>query len=95
MQETARGSGIERTEHIMAASLQLGDGLTVSPVGFGGMALTPVYGEVDQSEALKTLHHAVDAGVSIDTADSYGGAATGADRPAGHGHHRPVLHAPP
>ncbi|WP_211879870.1 aldo/keto reductase [Pseudarthrobacter albicanus] len=58
----------------MAASVQLGDGLTVSPLGFGGMALTPVYGEVDQSEALKTLHHAVDAGVSfIDTADIYGG----------------------
>jgi aryl-alcohol dehydrogenase-like predicted oxidoreductase len=57
-----------------AASVQLGDGLTVSPLGFGGMALTPVYGEVDQSEALKTLHHAVDAGVSfIDTADIYGG----------------------
>jgi aryl-alcohol dehydrogenase-like predicted oxidoreductase len=57
-----------------AASVQLGDGLTVSALGFGGMALTPVYGEVDQSEALKTLHHAVDAGVSfIDTADIYGG----------------------
>jgi aryl-alcohol dehydrogenase-like predicted oxidoreductase len=34
------------------------------------MALTPVHGEVDQSEAVKTLHHAVHAGVSfIDTAD--------------------------
>ncbi|MCU1540012.1 MAG: hypothetical protein JWM01_959, partial [Arthrobacter sp.] len=30
-----------------AASVQLGDGLTVSQLGFGGMALTPVYGEVD------------------------------------------------
>ncbi|WP_427128965.1 aldo/keto reductase [Pseudarthrobacter sp. S9] len=57
-----------------AASLQLGDGLTVSPLGFGGMALTAVYGEVDQSEALRTLHHAVDSGVTfIDTADIYGG----------------------
>jgi aryl-alcohol dehydrogenase-like predicted oxidoreductase len=27
-----------------AASVRLGDGLKVSPVGFGGMALTPVYG---------------------------------------------------
>lgn len=57
-----------------AETVQLGDGLTVSPLGFGGMALTPVYGEVDPAEALQTLHHAVDAGVSfIDTADIYGG----------------------
>lgn len=52
----------------------LGDNLEVSPLGFGGMALTPVYGEVDPAQALKTLHHAVDAGVSfIDTANIYGG----------------------
>ncbi|QDW31004.1 aldo/keto reductase [Arthrobacter sp. KBS0702] len=57
-----------------SATIQLGDGLSVSPLGFGGMALTPVYGEVDPAEALATLHHAVDAGVSfIDTADIYGG----------------------
>jgi aryl-alcohol dehydrogenase-like predicted oxidoreductase len=57
-----------------AASVQLGDGLNVSPLGFGGMALTPVYGEVDPAEALATLHHAVDAGMTfIDTADIYGG----------------------
>ena len=57
-----------------AASVELGDGLKVSPLGFGGMALTPVYGEVDPGDALRTLHHAVDAGVSfIDTADVYGG----------------------
>lgn len=52
----------------------LGDNLEVSPLGFGGMALTPVYGEVDPTEALETLHHAVDAGVTfIDTANIYGG----------------------
>ena len=57
-----------------APLIHLGDGLKVSPLGFGGMALTPVYGEVDPHDALKTLHHAVDAGVSfIDTADIYGG----------------------
>ena len=56
-----------------APSVHLGDGLSVSPLGFGGMALTPVYGGVDQGGALRTLHHAVDAGVSfIDTADIYG-----------------------
>ncbi|MGY3319486.1 aryl-alcohol dehydrogenase-like predicted oxidoreductase [Arthrobacter sp. TE12231] len=57
-----------------ATQVQLGDGLTVSPLGFGGMALTPVYGDVDPAEALKTLHHALDAGVTfLDTADIYGG----------------------
>ncbi|MBT2512663.1 aldo/keto reductase [Arthrobacter sp. ISL-30] len=51
----------------------LGDGLKVSPLGFGGMALTPVYGGVDPEAALATLHHTVDAGVTfIDTADVYG-----------------------
>lgn len=58
----------------MAHVVTLGDGLNVSPLGFGGMALTPVYGEVDQEDALRTLHHAVDSGVTfIDTADIYGG----------------------
>jgi aryl-alcohol dehydrogenase-like predicted oxidoreductase len=58
----------------MAATVRLGDGLGVSALGFGGMALTPVYGEVDPEDALRTLHHAVDSGVSfIDTADIYGG----------------------
>ncbi|CCQ44270.1 aldo/keto reductase family protein [Pseudarthrobacter siccitolerans] len=58
----------------MAATVRLGDGLDVSALGFGGMALTPVYGEVDPADALRTLHHAVDSGVSfIDTADIYGG----------------------
>ena len=57
-----------------AATVQLGDSLTVSPLGFGGMALTPVYGDVDPAESLKTLHHALDAGVTfLDTADIYGG----------------------
>ncbi|NMN94557.1 aldo/keto reductase [Antrihabitans stalactiti] len=52
----------------------LGDNLTTSPLGFGGMALTPVYGAVDPTDALATLHHAVDAGITfIDTANVYGG----------------------
>ncbi|MGO4434039.1 aldo/keto reductase [Paenarthrobacter sp. RAF9] len=54
-------------------AVQLGDGFTVSPLGFGGMALTPVYGGIDPEEGLKTLRHAVDAGITfIDTADVYG-----------------------
>jgi len=40
------------------------------------MALTPVYGEVDDTESLATLHHCLDVGVTfIDTANVYGGGA--------------------
>lgn len=58
----------------MTHSITLGDHLTVSALGFGGMALTPVYGgAVDDAESLATLHHAVDVGVTfIDTANVYG-----------------------
>ena len=60
-------------ENTTPAHVQLGDGLTVSPLGFGGMALTGVYGDIDPAQPLKTLHHAVDAGITfIDTADVYG-----------------------
>ena len=51
----------------------LGGGLTVSAIGFGGMALTPVYGAVDDTESLATLHHCLDGGMTfIDTANIYG-----------------------
>ena len=53
--------------------VNLGTGLEVSALGFGGMALTSMYGESDPDQALKTLHHAVDLGIDfIDTADVYG-----------------------
>ncbi|MHC9293866.1 aldo/keto reductase [Mycobacterium sp. LTG2003] len=53
---------------------QLGDGLAVSAIGFGAMALTPVYGEVDDAESLATLNRCLDLGVTfIDTANIYGG----------------------
>lgn len=55
-------------------NVTLGDQLTVSALGFGGMALTPVYGEADPAESLATLEHAVDVGVTfLDTANVYGG----------------------
>src|ERR1700742_4307549 len=55
-------------------NVELGDELTVSAIGFGAMALTPVYGEVDDSESLATLHRCLDLGVTfIDTANVYGG----------------------
>jgi aryl-alcohol dehydrogenase-like predicted oxidoreductase len=60
----------------MTETVTLGDDLTVSAVGFGAMALTPVYGEVDDTESLATLHRSVDLGVTfIDTANVYGGGA--------------------
>ena len=55
-------------------AVTLGDELTVSAIGFGAMALTPVYGEVDDTESLATLHRCLDLGVTfIDTANVYGG----------------------
>ena len=36
-------------------------GLEVSPIGFGGMAITPVYGGTDDASAEKTLHAAIDS----------------------------------
>jgi aryl-alcohol dehydrogenase-like predicted oxidoreductase len=60
----------------MTETVPLGDDLIVSAVGFGAMALTPVYGEVDDTESLATLHRSVDLGVTfIDTANVYGGGA--------------------
>ena len=54
-------------------AVKLGDELTVSAIGFGAMALTPVYGDVDDAESLTTLHRTVDLGVTfIDTANVYG-----------------------
>jgi aryl-alcohol dehydrogenase-like predicted oxidoreductase len=56
-----------------ASTVKLGDELQVSAIGFGAMALTPVYGEVDDAESLATLHRCLDLGVTfIDTANVYG-----------------------
>ncbi len=54
---------------------ELGDGLTVSAIGFGAMVLSPgMYGEVDDERGLAALDHAIRAGATfVDTADAYGG----------------------
>ena len=53
--------------------ISLGDGLTTSAQGFGGMALAETYGSADPVESLATLNHAIDLGITlIDTADVYG-----------------------
>ncbi|MEE8603137.1 aldo/keto reductase [Euzebya tangerina] len=48
-------------------------GLEVSEVGLGAWAIGGDWGEVSETDAMATLHAAVDAGVTlIDTADVYG-----------------------
>lgn len=48
-------------------------GLEAATLGLGCMGMTPIYGEPDPAEAERTIHAAVDAGVTmIDTADRYG-----------------------
>jgi aryl-alcohol dehydrogenase-like predicted oxidoreductase len=65
-------------------TVELGDGLTVSRIGFGGMALSDVYGQTNPDDALRTLHQTVDRGVTfIDTADVYGEPRPGTEGPAG------------
>lgn len=55
------------------ARTNLGDGLNVSQIGYGAMGLAEVYGPIDETESLATLHHVVDAGIDlIDTSDLYG-----------------------
>ena len=52
---------------------QLGKGgLEVSALGLGCMAMTNLYGPVDEAEAIATVRAALDAGADfLDTADAY------------------------
>jgi aryl-alcohol dehydrogenase-like predicted oxidoreductase len=48
-------------------------GLTVSAEGLGCMGMSEFYGSADETEALATIHRALDLGVTfLDTADVYG-----------------------
>ncbi|MDR3637964.1 MAG: aldo/keto reductase [Isosphaeraceae bacterium] len=48
-------------------------GLSVSAIGLGCWGMSGSYGHADETEAVATLHHALDIGVNFfDTADSYG-----------------------
>lgn len=53
---------------------QLGKtGPTVSRIGLGGMGMSGAYGDSDERESIRTIHAAIDAGISlIDTGDFYG-----------------------
>jgi aryl-alcohol dehydrogenase-like predicted oxidoreductase len=47
-------------------------GLQVSSLGLGCMAMTNLYGPVDDAEAIATIREALDAGIDfLDTADAY------------------------
>jgi aryl-alcohol dehydrogenase-like predicted oxidoreductase len=48
-------------------------GLTVGAIGLGCMGMSQSYGAPDDEESIRTIHRAIDLGVTlIDTAESYG-----------------------
>jgi len=51
-------------------------GLTLSAIGLGCMGMSQSYGAPDEEESIRTIHRAIDLGVTlIDTADVYGNGA--------------------
>src|SRR3954463_2293436 len=51
----------------------LGQGLEVSELGLGCMGMSEFYGTGDEDESIRTIHRALDLGVTfLDTADMYG-----------------------
>ncbi|MDR0252608.1 MAG: aldo/keto reductase [Brucellaceae bacterium] len=52
---------------------KLGSELTVSALGLGCMGMSYAYGGQNEADAIRTLHHAYDAGITFfDTAEVYG-----------------------
>jgi aryl-alcohol dehydrogenase-like predicted oxidoreductase len=51
----------------------LGQGLEVSEIGLGCMGMSAWYGQTDEEESIRTIHRAIELGVTfLDTADIYG-----------------------
>lgn len=59
---------------IKAMHRQLGkDGPTVSTIGLGCMSLSGTYGEADDKQSIRLIHHAIDIGINhLDSSDMYG-----------------------
>lgn len=52
---------------------QLGAGLTTPAIGLGCMGMSEFYGQTNERESVRTIHRAVERGVTLlDTADVYG-----------------------
>ena len=50
-----------------------GNALEASPLGLGCMGMSEFYGTPDEGEAVRTIHRALELGVTfLDTADMYG-----------------------
>jgi aryl-alcohol dehydrogenase-like predicted oxidoreductase len=62
------------TDRLTTRNLGSGDAaLTVSALGLGCMGMSEFYGTPDETEAVATIHRALDLGVAfLDTADMYG-----------------------
>src|SRR4051794_16403704 len=80
---TSRRTGFERSGELVTMCYQEGgrmeqralgrEGLRVSALGLGCMGMSEFYGEVDEAEAVATIHRALELGVTfLDTADMYG-----------------------
>jgi aryl-alcohol dehydrogenase-like predicted oxidoreductase len=51
----------------------LGQGLELSAMGLGCMGMSEFYGRADEDEAIRTIHRALELGITfLDTADMYG-----------------------
>jgi aryl-alcohol dehydrogenase-like predicted oxidoreductase len=61
------------TEDLTMKTRQLGTALTVSAIGLGCMGMSFAYGGQAEADAIRTLHRAVDLGITLfDTAEVYG-----------------------
>jgi aryl-alcohol dehydrogenase-like predicted oxidoreductase len=67
------GLGFQRKRTQPMKSRKLGSQLSVFPVGLGCMGMSHAYGGQDEKDAIRTLHRAVELGVTLfDTAEVYG-----------------------